>query len=418
MRKIFYCFIAAISFFIFVSFFNSKLEAKTVTLGNKQYNVNVSNEYQSNNQVEWILITSDRTEGSRVSVEMDIKFIKECSNSTGLVNYSALKAWINKLEEAYDYFCELNLDPIDSNIVIEWTGVSTQYASAYVTSGSNRIVMNKEYHVSSLRRLQQASEKGIMDINGTVLHEMGHKFARSYFGINDSSKDYWNVGAEYINLIMVQYVLDKLVQNNDNIISSVYSSYNYLVGSSGISETGYDDLIEGRLRHIEVSDHYYKSWENIKLKSGYENTGDPTYVDVLYNFSKIFDNIGLEAMKDVFNTYFTEEINNYNTTTVFDKFITLMELAQSHSSEEDWNKISENYEWLYNKFVVKITASNVTVVKNGETFALEYNVSYYSGEHEQLTPTFSTRNSSIATIDNNGNVSGIKERYNISTYKG
>ena len=132
MKKLIYSVAAFFCFVIINCCFVSKLDAaSTVKFNGDTYTVNESNEYNSDEKVKWITIDSDRTQGSRISIEMDLDLIKEYNSTEGLISYKAIKNWINNLEECLGYFCELNLNPQNTTLVIEFTGVSKQYASAY-----------------------------------------------------------------------------------------------------------------------------------------------------------------------------------------------------------------------------------------------------------------------------------------------
>ena len=114
---------------------------KSINIKGDVYIVNDDTENKTKKEIEWITISSDRNEGSRLFLEFDIDLIKEYNSQNGVISYSTLKTWINKLEEAYDYFLELNPCPSTPKLIIEWTGISSQVASAYA---SEKIVMNKE----------------------------------------------------------------------------------------------------------------------------------------------------------------------------------------------------------------------------------------------------------------------------------
>ena len=404
---------------------------KSINIKGDVYIVNDDTENKTKKEIEWITISSDRNEGSRLFLEFDIDLIKEYNSQNGVISYSTLKTWINKLEEAYDYFLELNPCPSTPKLIIEWTGISSQVASAYA---SEKIVMNKEYHKGTLAKMEVGSQKGIINISGTVLHEMGHEFAGCTKFLETN---YWNVGVEYINLIMVQYVLDKLAANNDNIYAIVNPYNDYILASQNVEsiildrtndeeDASDEELIKKYILNIDKNDpnfekykipilldNYAQCWVNIKNQTSYENEGDASYVDTLVNFTQIFDKIGKEKMKQVFNKYVNdtdEIIEDYNTSNDYNIFLTMMEIIKKFVTADEWNSIHENYENLYKKFVVDITLNHPEIViKEGESRKINFISSYNSDIHDDFIPEFSSKNENIATVDCDGIISAKTE---------
>ena len=401
---------------------------KVVKLDGDSYIVNNDLEYKTdstieNKEIEWITLASDREEGSRLFVEFDLNLIKDYNSEKGLISYSTLKTWINKLEDAYDYFLELNPSPATPILIIEWTGVSRQIASAYASS---KIVMNKEYHRATLKKMEIASEKGIINVSGTVLHEMGHKFAECSKFINCN---YWGIGSEYINLIMVQYVLEKLAKENDNIVATV-NAYEYcLFASAGVKDIilenkdkEFDDngqklsenqimnkyLVNNYKSTIEryLSNNYAECWSYIVNKTSYENDADSSYADTLFNYTQIFDIVGKEKMKQIINKYVNNTddiIENYDTSNKFNRFLTMMNIIKQFVTEDTWDDINDYYLALYNKYVVDITLLNSEIImKKGESISINFEYKYNSDLHENFVPQFSSRSERIVTVSDNG----------------
>ena len=413
MKKLIYSVAAFFCFVIINCCFVSKLDAaSTVKFNGDTYTVNESNEYGSDEKVKWITIDSDRTQGSRISIEMDLDLIKEYNSTEGLISYKAIKNWINNLEECLGYFCELNLNPQNTTLVIEFTGVSKQYASAYANGGSNKIVMNKNYHLGTLKLIERDYNSGITNLCGTVLHEMGHMFTKingySYFNSP------WNYGTEYINLVLVQYVVDNMVKNNDNIVTNLYPYYDVICASSNVSDY---NTIDGN--SVTVVHNYKDGWDKICNQIRYFNSNDPSYSSVIYNTAVIMDTIGQTAFKKVMNKYFDDSINEYNVSNDYNKFMTFMQIIQLNTTSNKWIKLKSNYEFLYNKFVVNINTENTTLnIVKGKSYNIFYDVSFNSTMHPDFSVSFSSANDNIASVDSNGkinanNIGSVKVYVNV-----
>ena len=413
MKKLIYSVAAFFCFVIINCCFVSKLDAaSTVKFNGDTYTVNESNEYNSDEKVKWITIDSDRTQGSRISIEMDLDLIKEYNSTEGLISYKAIKNWINNLEECLGYFCELNLNPQNTTLVIEFTGVSKQYASAYANGGSNKIVMNKNYHLGTLKLIERDYNSGITNLCGTVLHEMGHMFTKingySYFNSP------WNYGTEYINLVLAQYVVDNMVRNNDNIVTNLYPYYDVICASSNVSNY---NTIDGN--SVTVVHNYKDGWDKICNQIRYFNSNDPSYSSVIYNTAVIMDTIGQIAFKRVMNKYFDDSINEYNVSNDYNKFMTFMQIIQLNTTSNKWIKLKSNYEFLYNKFVVNINTENTTLnIVKGKSYNIFYDVSFNSTTHPDFSVSFSSTNDNIASVDSNGkitanNIGSVKVYVNV-----
>ena len=413
MKKLIYSVAAFFCFVIINCCFVSKLDAaSTVNFNGDTYTVNESNEYNSDEKVKWITIESDRAQGSRISIEMDLDLIKEYNSTEGLISYKAIKNWINNLEECLGYFCELNLNPQNTTLVIEFTGVSKQYASAYANGGSNKIVMNKNYHLGTLKLIERDYNSGITNLCGTVLHEMGHMFTKingySYFNSP------WNYGTEYINLVLAQYVVDNMVKNNDNIVTNLYPYYDVICASSNVSNY---NTIDGN--SVTVVHNYKDGWDKICNQIRYFNSNDPSYSSVIYNTAVIMDTIGQTAFKRVMNKYFDDSINEYNVSNDYNKFMTFMQIIQLNTTSNKWIKLKSNYEFLYNKFVVNINTENTTLnIVKGKSYNIFYDVSFNSTTHPDFSVSFSSTNDNIASVDSNGkitanNIGSVKVYVNV-----
>ena len=413
MKKLIYSVAAFFCFVIINCCFVSKLDAaSTVKFNGDTYTVNESNENNSDEKVKWITIDSDRTQGSRISIEMDLDLIKEYNSTEGLISYKAIKNWINNLEECLGYFCELNLNPQNTTLVIEFTGVSKQYASAYANGGSNKIVMNKNYHLGTLKLIERDYNSGITNLCGTVLHEMGHMFTKingySYFNSP------WNYGTEYINLVLAQYVVDNMVRNNDNIVTNLYPYYDVICASSNVSNY---NTIDGN--SVTVVHNYKDGWDKICNQIRYFNSNDPSYSSVIYNTAVIMDTIGQIAFKRVMNKYFDDSINEYNVSNDYNKFMTFMQIIQLNTTSNKWIKLKSNYEFLYNKFVVNINTENTTLnIVKGKSYNIFYDVSFNSTTHPDFSVSFSSTNDNIASVDSNGkitanNIGSVKVYVNV-----
>ena len=413
MKKLIYS-VAAFFCFVIINFcFGSKINAvSTVSLNGDTYTVNESNEYNSDEKVKWITIESDRAQGSRISMEMDLDLIKEYNSTEGLISYKAIKNWINNLEECFGYFCELNLNPQNTTLVIEFTGVSWQHASAYANGGSNKIVMNKNYHLGTLKLIERDYNSGITNLCGTVLHEMGHMFTK----INDYSyfNSPWNYGTEYINLVLAQYVVDNMVKNNDSIVTNLYPYYDVICASSNVSNY---NTIDGN--SVTVVHNYKDGWDQICNQIKYFNINDPSYSSVIYNTAVIMDTIGQIAFKRVMNKYFDDSINEYNVSNDYNKFMTFMQIIQLNTTSNKWIKLKSNYEFLYNKFVVNINTENTTLnIVKGKSYNIFYDVSFNSTTHPDSSVSFSSANGNIASVDSNGkitakNIGSVKVYVNV-----
>lgn len=398
MKRVIY---SAVAFFCFVIMnfcFISKVDAaSTVRLGNDTYTVNESNEYESTNKVKWITIKSDRAQGSRMSIEMDLSLIKDTNSNNGKISYKAIKNWMNSLEKCFDYFCELNLNPQNTTLVVECTGVSKQYASAYANGGSNnKIVMNKSVHIGTLELIERDYNSGITNLCGTVLHEMGHMFTKinGYGWFNDTP---WNYGTEYINMAFEQYVVDKMIKNNSNIVTNLTLYYDTVCASNNINT--YFDLNGNSIKYVEhnFKDAWYATSEL--------NNISPDYSKVIYHTSEIINAIGQTAFKKVCNSYFNNDLSKYDLSNDYNKFMTFMSIAKANTTSTIWNKVTSHYDFLYNKFVVNIKLKNEKVnLAKGKSYKVDCEITYNSGNHDNFSTLYESSNKNVATIDSNGNV--------------
>ena len=390
--------IFSIFFCCFVFLTDCKASTK-VKFDSDVYNIQNGTEYSSNKNIKWITIPSDRQQ-PRIFLEIDISLIKEYDSSNGKISYKAIKNWLNNLEKVYSYFSELNLTPRFNSINLEFTGISRQFASAYVGSG-NRVVFNKEYHLASLEIIERDYNNGISNLLGTALHEMGHLFTKSG-QYSDNFDVPWNFGTEYINMLMVQYVLDKMVENNDNIVSKIYTYDDVICASKNIKSYNY---LNGN--SVDIAYSFKDGWGLVHNKYKYFNPNDPSYSMVIYNMSIILDKIGRENVKKVFNYY----CNNYDSVSYlsskddYTKFNKFIETIKSKTNSVTWNSLNENYNDLYNKFVVNILpySSSLKIVK-GSKFNLLYDVTYNNEHHDKYAPLIDLYNKKILSLNEDGSI--------------
>lgn len=390
--------IFSIFFCCFVFLTDCKASTK-VKFDSDVYNIQNGTEYSSNKNIKWITIPSDRQQ-PRIFLEIDISLIKEYDSSNGKISYKAIKNWLNNLEKVYSYFSELNLTPRFNSINLEFTGISRQFASAYVGSG-NRVVFNKEYHLASLEIIERDYNNGISNLLGTALHEMGHLFTKSG-QYSDNFNVPWNFGTEYINMLMVQYVLDKMVENNDNIVSKIYTYDDVICASKNIKSYNY---LNGN--SVDIAYSFKDGWGLVHNKYKYFNPNDPSYSMVIYNMSIILDKIGRENVKKVFNYY----CNNYDSVSYlsskddYTKFNKFIETIKSKTNSVTWNSLNENYNDLYNKFVVNILpySSSLKIVK-GSKFNLLYDVTYNNEHHDKYAPLIDLYNKNILSLNEDGSI--------------
>ena len=390
--------IFSIFFCCFVFLTDCKASTK-VKFDSDVYNIQNGTEYSSNKDIKWITIPSDRQQ-PRIFLEIDISLIKEYDSSKGKISYKAIKNWLNNLEKVYSYFSELNLTPRFNSINLEFTGISRQFASAYVGSG-NRVVFNKEYHLASLEIIERDYNNGISNLLGTALHEMGHLFTKSG-QYSDNFNVPWNFGTEYINMLMVQYVLDKMVENNDNIVSKIYTYDDVICASKNIKSYNY---LNGN--SVDIAYSFKDGWGLVHNKYKYFNPNDPSYSMVIYNMSIILDKIGRENVKKVFNYY----CNNYDSVSYlsskdsYTKFNKFIDTIKSNTNSVTWNSLNENYNDLYNKFVVNILpySSSLKIVK-GSKFNLLYDVTYNNEHHDKYAPLIDLYNKNILSLNEDGSI--------------
>ena len=390
--------IFSIFFCCFVFLTDCKASTK-VKFDSDVYNIQNGTEYSSNKNIKWITIPSDRQQ-PRIFLEIDISLIKEYDSSKGKISYKAIKNWLNNLEKVYSYFSELNLTPRFNSINLEFTGISRQFASAYVGSG-NRVVFNKEYHLASLEIIERDYNNGISNLLGTALHEMGHLFTKSG-QYSDNFDVPWNFGTEYINMLMVQYVLDKMVENNDNIVSKIYTYDDVICASKNIKSYNY---LNGN--SVDIAYSFKDGWGLVHNKYKYFNPNDPSYSMVIYNMSIILDKIGRENVKKVFNYY----CNNYDSVSYlsskdsYTKFNKFIDTIKSNTNSVTWNSLNENYNDLYNKFVVNILpySSSLKIVK-GSKFNLLYDVTYNNEHHDKYAPLIDLYNKNILSLNEDGSI--------------
>ena len=378
----------------------TKVEAATkeVELGQEKYEVKNGKEYTSRKEIEYIKISSDRSGTSRISLEFDLSLIKDYDSTNGIVEYNNLKKWLNNLEDVYDLFCELNLKPNKDEIVIDYTGIREQMQAAYVNGDSNRIVVNKQYNINSIKILDRDYNNGLINLDGTVMHEMGHVFTKIENGPSFTNEP-WTYGNEYINQAMVQYVLDKIILSKDNIVTTI-NPYDYVILASKNVKT-YTNL-NGEQK--EVVHSYKDGYDKLLNKYNVYYPSDASYTKLIYNISAILDAIGFDSVKNVFNYYGNNDLSYYTWASKYDKFILFMNIVKQNTTNEIWNSVQSNYNEAYDKFVIKISTGNIGMkVIKGKEFLPVYNVSYNSSNHkDNYQIKFFSRNSNVVQVQENG----------------
>ncbi len=378
----------------------TKVEAATkeVELGQEKYEVKNGTEYTSRKEIEYIKILSDRSGTSRISLEFDLSLIKDYDSTNGIVEYNNLKKWLNNLEDVYDLFCELNLKPNKDEIVIDYTGIRQQEKGAYVNGDSNRIVVNKQYNINSIKILDRDYNNGLINLDGTVIHEMGHVFTKIENGPSFTNEP-WTYGNEYINQAMVQYVLDKIILSKDNIVTTI-NPYDYVIFASKNVKT-YTNL-NGEQKEIVHS--YKDGYDKLLNKYNVYYPSDASYTKLIYNISAILDAIGLDSVKNVFNYYGNNDLSYYTWASKYDKFILFMNIVKQNTTNEIWNSVQSNYNEAYDKFVINISTGNIGMkVIKGKEFLPVYNVSYNSSNHkDNYQIKFLSKNSNVVKVQENG----------------
>ena len=378
----------------------TKVEAATkeVELGQEKYEVKNGTEYMSRKEIEYIKILSDRSGTSRISLEFDLSLIKDYDSTNGIVEYNNLKKWLNNLEDVYDLFCELNLKPKKDEIVIDYTGIRQQEKGAYVNGDSNRIVVNKQYNINSIKILDRDYNNGLINLDGTVIHEMGHVFTKIENGPSFTNEP-WTYGNEYINQAMVQYVLDKIILSKDNIVTTI-NPYDYVIFASKNVKT-YTNL-NGEQK--EVVHSYKDGYDKLLNKYNVYYPSDASYTKLIYNISAILDAIGLDSVKNVFNYYGNNDLSYYTWASKYDKFILFMNIVKQNTTNEIWNSVQSNYNEAYDKFVINISTGNIGMkVIKGKEFLPVYNVSYNSSNHkDNYQIKFLSKNSNVVKVQENG----------------
>ena len=378
----------------------TKVEAATkeVELGQEKYEVKNGTEYMSRKEIEYIKILSDRSGTSRISLEFDLSLIKDYDSTNGIVEYNNLKKWLNNLEDVYDLFCELNLKPNKDEIVIDYTGIREQKKGAYVNGDSNRIVVNKQYNINSIKILDRDYNNGLINLDGTVIHEMGHVFTKIENGPSFTNEP-WTYGNEYINQAMVQYVLDKIILSKDNIVTTI-NPYDYVIFASKNVKT-YTNL-NGEQK--EVVHSYKDGYDKLLNKYNVYYPSDASYTKLIYNISAILDAIGFDSVKNVFNYYGNNDLSYYTWSSKYDKFILFMNIVKQNTTNEIWNSVQSNYNEAYDKFVINISTGNIGMkVIKGKEFLPVYNVSYNSSNHkDNYQIKFLSKNSNVVKVQENG----------------
>ena len=378
----------------------TKVEAATkeVELGQEKYEVKNGTEYTSRKEIEYIKILSDRSGTSRISLEFDLSLIKDYDSTNGIVEYNNLKKWLNNLEDVYDLFCELNLKPNKDEIVIDYTGIREQKKGAYVNGDSNRIVVNKQYNINSIKILDRDYNNGLINLDGTVIHEMGHVFTKIENGPSFTNEP-WTYGNEYINQAMVQYVLDKIILSKDNIVTTI-NPYDYVIFASKNVKT-YTNL-NGEQK--EVVHSYKDGYDKLLNKYNVYYPSDASYTKLIYNISAILDAIGFDSVKNVFNYYGNNDLSYYTWSSKYDKFILFMNIVKQNTTNEIWNSVQSNYNEAYDKFVINISTGNIGMkVIKGKEFLPVYNVSYNSSNHkDNYQIKFLSKNSNVVKVQENG----------------
>ena len=378
----------------------TKVEAATkeVELGQEKYEVKNGTEYTSRKEIEYIKILSDRSGTSRISLEFDLSLIKDYDSTNGIVEYNNLKKWLNNLEDVYDLFCELNLKPNKDEIVIDYTGIRQQEKGAYVNGDSNRIVVNKQYNINSIKILDRDYNNGLINLDGTVIHEMGHVFTKIENGPSFTNEP-WTYGNEYINQAMVQYVLDKIILSKDNIVTTI-NPYDYVILASKNVKT-YTNL-NGEQK--EVVHSYKDGYDKLLNKYNVYYPSDASYTKLIYNISAILDAIGFDSVKNVFNYYGNNDLSYYTWASKYDKFILFMNIVKQNTTNEIWNSVQSNYNEAYDKFVINISTGNIGMkVIKGKEFLPVYNVSYNSSNHkDNYQIKFLSKNSNVVQVQENG----------------
>ena len=397
MKKLRFLFIM---FLVLTLALYTKVEAATkeVELGQEKYEVKNGTEYMSRKEIEYIKILSDRSGTSRISLEFDLSLIKDYDSTNGIVEYNNLKKWLNNLEDVYDLFCELNLKPNKDEIVIDYTGIREQKKGAYVNGDSNRIVVNKQYNINSIKILDRDYNNGLINLDGTVIHEMGHIFTKIENGPSFTNEP-WTYGDEYINQAMVQYVLDKIILSKDNIVTTI-NPYDYVIFASKNVKT-YTNL-NGEQK--EVVHSYKDGYDKLLNKYNVYYPSDASYTKLIYNISAILDAIGLDSVKNVFNYYGNNDLSYYTWASKYDKFILFMNIVKQNTTNEIWNSVQSNYNEAYDKFVINISTGNIDMkVIKGKEFLPVYNVSYNSSNHkDNYQIKYFSKNSNVVQVQENG----------------
>lgn len=239
---------------------------------------------------------------------------------------------------------------------------------------------------------------GLINLDGTVIHEMGHVFTKIENGPSFTNEP-WTYGDEYINQAMVQYVLDKIILSKDNIVTTI-NPYDYVIFASKNVKT-YTNLNDEKK---EVVHSYKDGYDKLLNKYNVYYPSDASYTKLIYNISAILDAIGLDSVKNVFNYYGNNDLSYYTWASKYDKFILFMNIVKQNTTNEIWNSVQSNYNEAYDKFVINISTGNIGMkVIKGKEFLPVYNVSYNSSNHkDNYQIKFLSKNSNVVKVQENG----------------
>ena len=239
---------------------------------------------------------------------------------------------------------------------------------------------------------------GLINLDGTVMHEMGHVFTKIENGPSFTNEP-WTYGNEYINQAMVQYVLDKIILSKDNIVTTI-NPYDYVILASKNVKT-YTNL-NGEQK--EVVHSYKDGYDKLLNKYNVYYPSDASYTKLIYNISAILDAIGFDSVKNVFNYYGNNDLSYYTWASKYDKFILFMNIVKHNTTNEIWNSVQSNYNEAYDKFVINISTGNIGMkVIKGKEFLPVYNVSYNSSNHkDNYQIKFLSKNSNVVQVQENG----------------
>ena len=301
-----------------------------------------------------------------------------------------LQAWANELDDAYLSYCELTDFVTYDNLIVK--AFEPAYVPGYVwntTEHYNVITLNESFMRSDLQKKKvRAKQYEADDWNFCALHEMGHMF---------DNQQPWYFEAEMMTDLKVAYVLQK---NGACAAPSEYAAKDFF----------YADRLEG---HQQIEDCYLGLAPG---QTGADRSLEYSPFNAALKFvqiQRIVDDDNWTVYKQVYKELHAEGRPDYwNSSIAFRLFVNKI----AEVSGQDVRALFTGPEW--NVYLTKVN-DNFAVYFYGSERKLTSTGSVAEGESKRLSSDFDLRcnesatliyessNPSVATVDENGVITGV-----------